>query len=129
MGNDYFTSTVVRVGSEAADMIAGGMLILYADPIPEALEDVSIVHSPSAPLQDEDELCAGDSVWFGDHRAEVIDVGSRATENLRTLGHVVVHLNPDASTQLLPGAVHARGDAPAVKAGTRLAFRATKARK
>jgi glucitol/sorbitol PTS system EIIA component len=120
MAHEYYESTVLRVGEEAADMVAGGVLILYADPIPSALESVSIVHSPSAPLVGE--LRAGDKIWFGDQRVEVIEVGERATENLRTLGHIVIHLNPEPSTKLLPGAVHGRGEINAVEAGARMVF-------
>ncbi|MEV4649541.1 PTS glucitol/sorbitol transporter subunit IIA [Saccharopolyspora sp. NPDC049357] len=126
MSNQYYESTVLRIGSEAADMVAGGVLILYADPIPEALESVSIVHSPSAPLLGE--LRAGDTLWLGDKRVELTEVGERATENLRTLGHVVIHLNPDASANLLPGAVHGRGEIESVEAGTRLVLQAVGAR-
>jgi glucitol/sorbitol PTS system EIIA component len=126
MRNEYYESTVLRIGPEAADMIAGGVLILYADPIPEALESVSIVHSPTTPLLGE--LRVGDTLWLGDQRVELTEVGSRATENLRTLGHVVVHLNPGESTRLLPGAVHAHGEVGAVEAGTRLVFQAVEAK-
>ena len=126
MSNQYYESTVLRIGSEAADMVAGGVLILYADPIPEALESVSIVHSPNAPLLGE--LRAGDTLWLGDKRVELTEVGERATENLRTLGHVVIHLNPDASANLLPGAVHGRGEIESVEAGTRLVLQAVGAR-
>lgn len=126
MSNQYYESTVLRIGSEAADMVAGGVLILYADPIPEALESVSIVHSPSAPLLGE--LRAGDTLWLGDKRVELTEVGERATENLRTLGHVVIHLNPDSSANLLPGAIHVRGEIESVEAGTRLVLQAVGAR-
>jgi len=30
-------------------MAEGGVLILYAEPIPDALEEVSVVHAPTAP--------------------------------------------------------------------------------
>ncbi|QUH04134.1 PTS sorbitol transporter subunit IIA [Saccharopolyspora erythraea] len=126
MGNDYYESTILRVGEEAADLIAGGVLILYADPIPDALESVSVVHSPSTPLVNE--LRAGDTLWLGDQRVELTEVGERATENLRTLGHVVIHLNPDSDTKLLPGAVHGRGEIGAVEAGARLVLQAVAAK-
>jgi glucitol/sorbitol PTS system EIIA component len=126
MGNEYYESTILRTGAEAADMIAGGVLILYADPIPDALESVSIVHAPSAPLTGE--VRAGDVLWLGDQRVKLTEVGERATENLRMLGHIVIHLNPSQDTQLLPGAVHGKGELAGLEAGTRLVLQAVGAR-
>jgi PTS system glucitol/sorbitol-specific IIA component len=118
MSDSYYESTILRSGAEATELIEGGVLILYADPIPEALESVAVVHAPEAPPMSE--LRPGDTLWIGNQRVELTEVGERATENLRTLGHVVIHLNPDGSTHLLPGAVHGRGEIGVLESGTRL---------
>ena len=119
--NCYCESTVLRTGDEAAEMVDGGVIILYADPIPEALEEVSVVHSPAK--GPEREIRPGDVFSIGDADVELVAVGERAHENLSTLGHIVVYLNPDDGTDLLPGAVHGRGAVTTPAAGTRVALR------
>jgi glucitol/sorbitol PTS system EIIA component len=116
----YYESTVLRSGAEAADMVDGGVVILYADPIPDALESVSVVHGPATgPSR---EIRAGDVFSLGGERVELVAVGERASENLRTLGHIVVYLNPDESMALLPGAVHGVGTVSVPASGARLSL-------
>ncbi|NKQ54025.1 PTS sorbitol transporter subunit IIA [Amycolatopsis sp. K13G38] len=116
----YYESTILRFGTEAQDMVDGGVVILYADPIPDALEDVSVVHAPAA--TPEREVRIGDIFRLGEAEIELIAVGERADENLRTLGHIVVYLNPDESTTLLPGAVHGRGSVSLPESGAKLSL-------
>src|SRR5262245_54427718 len=99
-------------------MIDGGVVILYADPIPDALESVSVVHGPAR--GPDREISAGDVFAIGSEHVELTAVGDLAHENLRTLGHIVVYLNPDPDTALLPGAVHGRGTLTVPPAGARL---------
>jgi PTS system glucitol/sorbitol-specific IIA component len=116
----YYESTILRSGVEAQDMVDGGVVILYADPIPDALEEVSVVHAPVA--TPEREVRVGDVFRIGEEEIELIAVGERADENLRTLGHIVVYLNPDEGTTLLPGAVHGRGSVSLPVAGAKLSL-------
>ncbi|WP_199430210.1 PTS glucitol/sorbitol transporter subunit IIA [Qaidamihabitans albus] len=116
----YYESTVLRSGAEAGEMVEGGVVILYADPIPDALESVSVVHGPAkGPAR---EIRPGDVFALGEQRLDLVAVGERAHENLRSLGHIVVYLNPDEGTSLLPGAVHARGTLTVPAAGARLSL-------
>ncbi|MGW4127252.1 PTS glucitol/sorbitol transporter subunit IIA [Amycolatopsis japonica] len=117
----YYESTILRSGAEAQDMVDGGVVILYADPIPDALEEVSVVHVPAA--KPGREVRVGDIFRLGDAEVELTAVGDRADENLRTLGHIVVYLNPDEGTSLLPGAVHGRGSVSLPVAGATLSLR------
>lgn len=121
MSDVYYESTVLRVGAECKELVDGGVLILYADPIPEALEEVSVVHRPSGPLTGE--IRCGDRLWLGGQLIELVAVGERATQNLRELGHVVVHMNA-ADTQVLPGAVYGRGTLTLPEAGAPLVLAA-----
>ncbi|MEU3271858.1 PTS glucitol/sorbitol transporter subunit IIA [Saccharomonospora sp. NPDC006951] len=116
----YYESTVLRAGEEAGDMVEGGVVILYADPIPAALESVSVVHGPAK--GPEREIREGDVFSIGEQRVELFAVGERAHENLRTLGHIVVYLNPEEGTSLLPGAVHGRGTVSIPPAGAALSL-------
>jgi glucitol/sorbitol PTS system EIIA component len=116
----YYESTVLRSGDEAEIMIDGGVVILYADPIPDALESVSVVHNPAR--GPDRSIRVGDVFVVGEHRVELTAVGERADENLRTLGHIVVYLNPEEGTTLLPGAVHGHGTMTVPSSGTVLSL-------
>lgn len=118
MNAPYYESTVLRSGGEAAELLAGGVLILYADPIPDALESVSVVHRPAGPPSGRME--PGHVLTVGEHQVRLVAVGGLANDNLATLGHIVVYLDPEEGANLLPGAVHATGPLSAPVAGTTL---------
>ncbi|MEU2288458.1 PTS glucitol/sorbitol transporter subunit IIA [Streptomyces sp. NPDC013178] len=118
MNDLYYQSTILRVGDEAADLINGGVLILFGEPIPGDLESLSVVHRPAdTPAQ---EIRPGDELWLGETRLTLTAVGGRAQENLTTLGHVVVYVAPDPAAGLLPGALHADGPLEVPEPGTEL---------
>ncbi|WP_193104929.1 PTS glucitol/sorbitol transporter subunit IIA [Brachybacterium sp. FME24] len=101
-----WSATVSRIGGDAADMIEEGVIILFGEPVPPALLDVSVVHEGGA--SPSREIAAGDAVTFGEQTFEVTAVGDKANANLSELGHVVLYVNqPDQ--ELLPGAVLATG--------------------
>lgn len=114
----FFESRVTRLGDEAAAMIDGGVMILFGEPVPDELAEVSVLHAPAGaprhPMQ------PGDILRIGESSLAITAVGERADENLRELGHLVLYLNPQATTGLLPGAVHATGDPPVPAPGHRL---------
>jgi glucitol/sorbitol PTS system EIIA component len=102
----YYKTTVVEVGPEAGDMAAGGVVILFAEPVPPALADVSVVHRPSHLLSRP--IRVNDTVDVAGETLTVTAVGDIASDNLEKLGHVVLYVDqPDQ--KLLPGAVHATG--------------------
>lgn len=121
----YYRTTVVSVGPEAGDMLAGGVLILYAEPLPDALADVSVVHRPDQRAREISgalTLGVGDVVSVGGHELTITAVGDIAATNLDELGHVVLYLDqPDQ--KLLPGAVHAAGGLPDPRPGHVIEFR------
>ena len=117
----YYRSTIVDVGPEAAEMALAGVIILFGEPLPEALAEVSVVHRPSQTL-DGHAISAGDIVSIGDSEVEIVSVGDLATKNLDDLGHVVLYIN-QTDQKLLPGAVNAQGTIPDVEAGQIIEFR------
>lgn len=114
-------SSVSRVGGDAGEMIAAGVLILFGEPVPDALADVSVVHSGASGLTRG--LQTGDEFRFAELTYSVDEVGFRAAENLTELGHLVIYINqPDQ--ELLPGAVKASGPELVIPAvGSELSFR------
>lgn len=119
MNDILWTTTITRIGDDAKDMFDAGVLILFGEPVPPALADVSVVHTPQAPPARE--IRVGDVWEVAGREYPVEEVGEKATENLRELGHVVLYLNT-VDQKLLPGAVHVRGEAaiPAVGQTIRL---------
>ena len=45
MSDALWSSEVVHVGRDASEMLAAGVLILFADPVPDALADIMAGHS------------------------------------------------------------------------------------
>lgn len=106
MTNALWAAEVSRVGVDAGEMLEAGVLILFGEPVPDALADVSVVHvganPPSRPLE------PGDQFHFAGNTYSVDEVGGRANDNLTELGHVVLYVDqPDQ--ELLPGAVKVSG--------------------
>ena len=118
----YYRSTVVDVGPEAVDMAAAGVVILFGEPLPEALAEVSVVHRPTQTLEGH-AISAGDVVLIGEARLEITSVGELAARNLDDLGHIVLYVN-QAEQKTLPGAVNATGTLPVVERGQVIEFRA-----
>ena len=118
----YYESTIVAIGPEVAEMAAAGVLILFAEPLPDALAEVSVVHRPSQTL-DGHTINVGDTVVIGGQELAVTLVGEIATKNLDELGHVVLYVNHPGQ-KLLPGSVQATGELPVVEPGQTLEFRA-----
>ena len=118
----YYRSTIVDIGPEAVEMAAAGVIILFGEPLPEALAEVSVVHRPTQTLEGH-AIGAGDTIVIGGGELEVTSVGDIATKNLDELGHVVLYVNqPDQKR--LPGAVNARGTLPDLEIGQVIEFRA-----
>jgi PTS system glucitol/sorbitol-specific IIA component len=118
MNEPYYQSTILRVGDEAEELIRGGVLILFSEPLPGDLESLSVVHKPADdPTL---EMRPGDELWLGEARMTLTAVGERAQENLLLLGHLVVYTDPDPATGLLPGALHAEGPLDVPRPGAEL---------
>ena len=118
----YYRSTIVGIGPEAVEMAAHGVIILFGEPLPEALREVSVVHRPSKSLEGH-AIGAGDTILLGDGELEVTSVGDTATKNLDELGHVVLYVN-QADQKRMPGAVNARGTLADLEIGQVIEFRA-----
>lgn len=120
MSETIWTTTVTRIGTDAQDMFDAGVLILFAEPVPPALADVSVVHTaPAAPSR---EIREGDVFVVAGREYPVEQVGEKATENLRELGHVVLYIDV-VDQKLLPGAVHVRGEAAPPAEGQQILLR------
>jgi PTS system glucitol/sorbitol-specific IIA component len=99
-------STVVHIGPDAAEIFEAGVYILFGQPVPDALAEVSLVHS--GPEAEFIPVETGDVFWIGDSSVVITEVGSLANDNFEKLGHFVIYLNV-GEADVLPGAVKAEG--------------------
>lgn len=121
MSSELWSATIQSIGEFTQEMFDGGVYILFGDPVPDALAEVSIVHGTrTAPSRD---LQPGDTIELGGVEFVLDEVGERATLNLTDLGHAVVYVNsPDQP--LLPGAMKVSGpDRPHPTTGSRVVIR------
>ncbi|WP_130864764.1 PTS glucitol/sorbitol transporter subunit IIA [Acidipropionibacterium timonense] len=109
MTNIVWSAEVTAIGADSTDMLEGGVIILFGEPVPSELADYSIVHRSATALTRD--VAEGDTFALGQQTFRIDEVGSRANDNLSELGHFVLYVNqPDQP--LLPGAVKATGDHP-----------------
>ncbi len=120
MSQPVWASTVVHLGKDAAEMFEAGVYILFGQPCPDALAEVSLVHN--GPEQPFVPVVAGDEFWIGENFALITEVGSLANDNFEKLGHFVVYLNV-GDADVLPGAVKAEGTLPTPAVGDRITIR------
>jgi glucitol/sorbitol PTS system EIIA component len=117
----YYRTTVVDVGPEAGDMAAAGVVILFGEPLPEALAEMSIVHRPSQTLEGH-AIRVGDVISVGGAELQITAVGDLAAKNLEELGHIVLYVD-QPNQKLLPGAVLATGGLPPIERDAVIEFR------
>jgi PTS system glucitol/sorbitol-specific IIA component len=119
-------SVITRVGPDVADLLEGGVLILFADGAPEELAEVSVLHkvaaepSPVAPGP-------GAQLAIGALSAELTAVGAYAWAKVIDMGHVVVNFNGAAVAErpgeLSASPVDLAALGAALRAGTEIVIR------
>lgn len=96
MAKTYYRTTISEVGPEVADLLDGGVLILFAAGAPPELAEVSVLHvvaegpTPEAPP-------VGATLNIGDLEASLTAIGGIAWTKIADMGHVVI--NFDGSTE------------------------------
>jgi glucitol/sorbitol PTS system EIIA component len=91
----YYRTVVTEIGEEVADLLDGGVLILYAHGAPPALAEVSVLHQ----VQDEimgHKPSVGSTIKLGDLQTKVTAIGDTAWHKVKELGHVVINFNASA---------------------------------
>ena len=101
-----WNAVVLRVGKGAQDMLDTGVIVLFGEPVPDALSDICVLHNRGgrSPMTPTREIVPGDVLNIAGTRYTIDEVGESATSNLGALGHVRLYFNsPDQS--LLAGAI------------------------
>lgn len=107
---NYYTTVITEVGPEVADLLEGGVLILYADGAPPELAEVSVLHRVEAAHAAAPHV--GAQLRIGDVDALVTAVGPTAWNKVSELGHVVINFNGSAVAER-PGEICAQPIDPA----------------
>ena len=108
-----WNAVVLRVGKGAQDMLDTGVIVLFGEPVPDALSDICVLHNRGgrSPMTPKREIVPGDVLNIAGTRYTIDEVGESATSSLGDLGHVVLYFNsPDQS--LLAGAIKVSGPQP-----------------
>jgi PTS system glucitol/sorbitol-specific IIA component len=112
-----WSATVTAIGADAADMFGAGVFILFGEPVPDALAEVSVVHVADGPPRRPIEM--GDRLVIGTTSASIEAVGQLASANLTELGHLTVYVG-QSDDAVLPGAVRTGSAAFAPHVGDRI---------
>lgn len=119
MNTILWQARVTSVGAGVAEFVDAGVLVLFGEPVPDALAEVSVVHADATGSP---ELRAGDELWVGSSCARIAEVGAMANANFSELGHIVIYYDA-GGTELLPGAVRASGSVALPSVGDVVALR------
>lgn len=89
---ELLRTTVNAVGPDVADLLEGGVLVLFAAGAPPELAEISVLHEVAAPAAAEPPT-AGAALCIGPLAATLTGIGSQAWAKVRDIGHVVVNFN------------------------------------
>ncbi len=84
-----YRTIITKIGAEVAELLAGGVLILFADGAPPELAEMAVLHlvqegpSVSPPR-------VGATVRIGNLSTRLTAIGDLAWDKARDLGHIVV---------------------------------------
>jgi len=87
----YLNSVVTGIGEEVADLLDGGVLVLYADGAPPALAEVSVQHLSDVVHVKPPQV--GAKVTLAGCKTEITAVGETAWAKVTDIGHVVFNFN------------------------------------
>jgi glucitol/sorbitol PTS system EIIA component len=101
----YYRTTITQVGPDVADLIDGGMLILFADGSPPELAEVSVLHRVAeGPTSEAPPI--GAEIVIGSVKAKLTAIGDYAWNKIGDMGHVVINFD-GATSAGRPGEINA----------------------
>lgn len=101
----YYRTVITEVGPDVADLLDGGMLILFADGSPRELAEVSVLHKVAeGPTAEPPPV--GAEIAIGSVRAKLTAIGDYAWNKIADIGHVVINFD-GAATSGRPGEINA----------------------
>ena len=119
----HYRTAFTAVGADAADLLEGGILILFADGAPPELAEVSVLHRVAEGLGAEAPR-VGARLTIGDVATAITAVGDLAWAKIADMGHVVINFDGAAASQrpgeISVGAVDPAALARAIRPGATL---------
>ena len=101
----FYATTITAVGPDVADLIDGGVLILFADGAPPELAEVSVLHAVTGgPTPVPPPI--GATIRVGPVEAKLTAIGDLAWAKIADIGHVVINFD-GATTSNRPGELNA----------------------
>lgn len=99
----YYRTVITEIGEEVADLLDGGVLILYAHGAPPALAEVSVLHTVQEEMVGYSPS-VGSVIKLGDLETKITAIGDTAWLKVKELGHVVINFNA-SNTAERPGEI------------------------
>jgi len=96
-----YQATITAIGPLVAEFIEHNILVLFGETAPEELAEFSIIHDGK---ELKEPIRVGDVFYLGDSKFPILAVGKVASENLATLGHLILKFNGESEPEL-PGDV------------------------
>ncbi len=93
----FLKTQITAIGPDVADLIEGGVLILFADGAPPELAEVSVLHKVAH--VDKVQPKAGATIKIGALEAMITAMGDYAWNKVIEIGHVVINFNNAAATE------------------------------
>lgn len=106
-----FKSKITKIGELADNLLnEDNMIILFYDNAPKDLHEISVLHSKE---EADFEAGIGDRMIIGSYEYYIIDIGRKAKETMKTLGHCTLIFTENADMSVnLPGEVILLGAKP-----------------
>lgn len=104
-----FKSKITKIGELAEKLlIEDNMIILFYDDVPKDLHEIAVLHSKSDITFD---INIGDRISIDTNEYDIVDIGKKAQETLKTLGHCTLRITDNVDDEVhLPGEVILLGD-------------------
>jgi PTS system glucitol/sorbitol-specific IIA component len=117
MSEVVYSTTVTAVGELVPDFAEQGVLVFFGENAPIELHEFSIIHTPDVQTRAPQ---VGDTITLANNEYNVLAVGSVASDNLLTLGHLDLKANGLLEPEM-PGDVNVEATVlPSVQIGDRL---------
>lgn len=124
---ELLRTVVTEVGPDVADLVAGGLLILFAAGAPPELAEISVLHQARGAAA-ADAPAPGARLRIGALDTVLTGVGGLAWAKVRELGHVVINFNgldtPERPGELCAAPVDLQRLSEALRPGTEIVITA-----
>ena len=88
----FYRTVITEVGPDVADLLDGGILILFAEGAPPELAEVSVLHKVAeGPTQSAPPV--GAEITIGSVRSKLTAIGGLAWNKIADIGHVVINFD------------------------------------